>query len=292
MTAWFGNNCLLAWRLKGRQLAQGLIIASLLLAGQAAALAPEHEARRLMLAIEEAVSAESWSEASEYLNRLHQLEAEKPTDYYYFRGRVMLQSSHFNEAQASLEAYVDKAGSEGSHYQSALKLITGVERSRKEQAKVPRNGEQTKVAEIKPASDEQVGTLRKLYLADSDRDALVKHLNSMLGVAGWRKDQAVAHLDRPADIEYRLSSTGEAISVEEIRRNDSGDVTRKTGKIPVFGISTQVEWGCEAAVATCWVYDPRDGSRLFQLSPKQSEVEEIAKTLGKLIRNLQSPSDS
>ncbi|MDO6440883.1 MULTISPECIES: hypothetical protein [unclassified Marinobacter] len=292
MAVEFGNSRLSALRIKGRQLARVVVISSALVAGQAAALAPEHEARRLMLAIEESVAAENWGEASEYLNRMQLLEAEKPADYHYYRGRVMLQSSHLNEAQAALETYVTSAGVEGSHYQSALKLITGIERARKEKALVTQVGEDAQVAVIEPAGDEQAASLRKLYLADSDREALVLHLNSLLSVAGWRQDQAVVRLDRPADVEYRLSSSEDAISIQELRRSSSGGVTRKTGRIPVFGVNPQVEWGCEQAVATCWVYDPRDGSRLFQLSPNRSQAEEIAQTLGRLIRNLQAPSGS
>ncbi|SHK81969.1 hypothetical protein SAMN05216369_3252 [Marinobacter antarcticus] len=292
MAVGFGNSRLPALRLKGRQLARVVIISSALLAGQVAALAPEHETRRLMLAIEESVAAESWGEASEYLNRLQLLEAEKPADYHYYRGKVMLQSSHFNEAQSALEAYVNEAGAEGSHYQDALKLITGIERARKEKSLAAPVGDETRIAVIEPAGDKRTASLRKLYLADSDREALVLHINSLLGVAGWRQDQSVVRLDRPADVEYRLSVADDAISIQEIQRNNSGGVTRKTGQIPVFGVNPQVEWGCEPAVATCWVYDPRDGSRLFQLSPNRSQVEEIAQTLGKLIRDLQAPSGS
>jgi len=292
MAVAFGYSRLPALKIKGRQLARVVVIASALLAGQAAALAPEHEARRLMLAIEESVAAENWGEASEYLNRLQLLDAEKPDDYNYYRGRVMLQSSHLNEAQAALEAYVTKAGTEGSHYQSALKLITGIERERKEKALVTQVGTDAKIAVIEPANDQRTASLRKLYLADSDNEALVLHLNSLLGVAGWRQDQAVVRLDRPADVEYRLSSGDNLVSIQEIRRGSPGSVTRKTVQIPVFGVNPQVEWGCEPAVATCWIYDPRDGSRLFQLSPNRSQVEEIAQTLGKLIRNLQAPSGS
>lgn len=296
MAVRFGNSRIPAWAFKGRQTARviisAMVITSALGAGQAAALAPEHETRRLMLATEEAITAENWGEASEYLNRLQNLNAEKPADYHYYRGRVMLQASHLNEAQAALDAYVTKAGAEGSHYQNALKLITDIERARKEKALRPQTGEEARIAVIEPAGETQTESLRKLYLVDSDREALVLHLNSLLGIVGWREDQAVVRLDRPADIEYRLSIGNDAISVQEIRRNNSGGITRKTAQIPVFGINPQVEWGCEQGAAACWIYDPRDGSRLLQLSPNRSQAEDIAQTLGKLIRNLQSPSGS
>src|SRR5690554_3040991 len=50
----------------------GLLLSSALVAfaGQALALEPEHEIRRLMLAAEAAVQADNWAEAGEFLNRL------------------------------------------------------------------------------------------------------------------------------------------------------------------------------------------------------------------------------
>ena len=99
-------------------------------------------------------------------------------------------------------------------------------------------------------------------------------------------------LDRPADVEYRLGTQGDEIQVQEIRRAEDGRILRSTEPMSVFGINPQVEWRCEAAVSTCWVYDPRDGSRLLQLAANRERVQEIAETLGQLIRTLQLPSGS
>ncbi len=276
-----------------RRFARGVILASLLVAGPAMALAPEHETRRLMLATEEAVMAENWGDAAEYLNRLQQLEGEKPADYYFYRGRVMLQSSHLNEAQSALETYVSQVGTEGAHYQEALKLVTSIEKTRKESALAPPStGESERVAVIEPAGDGRVESLRKLYLADSDSEALTLHINSLLELAGWRRDKAVVRLDRPAEVEYRLGTQGDEIQIQEIRRAEDGRILRSTEQMSVFGINPRVEWRCEATVSTCWVYDPRDGSRLLQLAANRDRAEEIAETLGQLIRTVQAPSGS
>jgi len=269
------------------------LVAALSAAGQAQALAPEHEMRRLMLATEEAVNAGNWGEAGEYLNRLQQLEAEKPPEYFFFRGQVMLEAGHLNEAQAALEAYVTQAGTEGSHYQEALKLITQAERTRESGATAQTNGEQPpKVAVIKPAGNQSVASLRKLYLADSDREALLLHLNSLLDVAGWRADQAVVRLDKPADVSYQVSATESVLSFQEIRREADNRLVRKTQTMEVYGVNPMIEWGCEAAVASCWIYDPRDGSRLMQLGYNRERAGEIAQTLGQLVRLLQAPAGS
>lgn len=279
---------------KARQRALGLVLASTLLAGPAWALAPEHETRRLMLATEEAVTSERWGEAGEYLNRLQQLEGQKPADYFFYRGRVMFQAGHLNEAQSALEAYVESAGTDGSHYQKALKLITAVEKTRKNQAATPQNGngESNKVAVIEPAGDQQMASLRKLYLVNSDREALELHLNSLLEVAGWRADQTIVQLDQAADVEYRIRAEPSAINLQEIRRDTEGRMVRTTQTLSVYGVNPQVKWACEAAATTCWVYDPRDGSRLLQLSLDRDQTQEIARTFGKLIRNLQNPASS
>jgi len=277
----------------GRCFALGAVLASALLSGPALALAPEHETRRLMLATEGAVVAENWGEAAEYLNRLQQLEGEKPADYYFYRGRVMLQSSHLNEAQSALETYVSRAGAEGAHYQESLQLITSIEKTRKQNALAPQaTGESEQVAVIEPAGEGRIESLRKLYLADSDREALTLHINSLLELAGWRRDQAVVRLDRPADVEYRLGTQGEEIQIQELKRAEDGRILRSTETMAVFGINPRVEWRCEATVSTCWVYDPRDGSRLLQLAENRERAQEIAETLGQLIRSLQAPSGS
>lgn len=279
---------------KAHALARGLLLASLLAAGQAQALAPEHELHRLMLATEEAVSAGNWEDAGDYLNRLQQLEGKKPADYYYYRGRVMLQAGLLNEAQSALETYVDQEGAEGRRYKESLKLITGIEKQRKEQALIAAGAgaETSKIAVIEPAGEQNLAALRKLYLVNSDREALVMHLNSLLDVAGWRRGQTIVDVNEPADIRYRISAEDSAIVVQEIRRTDDGKVVRKSQSLSVYGVNPMVEWGCEAVVGACWVYDPRDGSRLLQLAPDRDQAREIAGTLGQLIRNLQTPGGS
>lgn len=279
---------------KAHALTRGLVLASVLAAGQAHALAPEHEIHRLMLATDEAVAAGNWEDAGDYLNRLQQLEGEKPSDYFYYRGRVMLQAGLLNEAQSALETYVDQEGAQGSHYKESLQLITSIEKKRKEQALIAAgaNSEAGKIAVIEPAGEQSLAALRQLYLVNSDREALVLHLNSLLGVAGWRREQSVVDVNTPADIQYRIRSEDSSIVIQEIRRTADGKVVRKSQSLSVYGVNPMVEWGCEAVVGACWIYDPRDGSRLLQLAPGRGQAREIAGTLGQLIRNLQHSGGS
>lgn len=274
-----------------RRVLGGCVLAAALSVGEATALEPEHEVRRLMLATESAVQAGSWGDASEYLNRLQQMESQKPADYLYFRGRVMLESGHFNAARSALEGYVSEAGSEGEYYTHALEMITRIEAARKGSGAGQAAGSSPEpVAVIEPAGEASVARLRELYLADSDAEALVMHLNTLLDGAGWTADQRIKRLDRPADLSYQVNRMNDSLNIQESRRDTSGRVTFKTESLSVFGINTSVNWDCEPAAAACWIYDPRDGSRLMQLAEKHGVAAEVARTLGKLIRTMQNRS--
>jgi hypothetical protein len=271
---------------------RALVVCAVLYAGGAVALPAEHEIRRLMLATEQALAAENWDDASEYLGRLQQLDGERPVDFYFYRGRVMQKSELLNEAQASLEEYVTRAGKEGQYYKQALERITEIEKLRKDRAVAalannPVTPLQPRIATIEAAEGQSAADLQKLYLADTEEQALLMHLNSVLQLSGWREDNAIVQLDQPADIRYQVEKRNSSLLVQQITRQH-GTMLRKSQQIDVYGISPLVKWDCEPSLATCWVYDPRDGSRLFQLGANQGQAEDIARTLGRLIRNLQA----
>jgi len=53
------------------------VVCVVLYAGSAMALPAEHEIRRLMLATEQALTAENWDDASEYLRRMSPAQAKR-----------------------------------------------------------------------------------------------------------------------------------------------------------------------------------------------------------------------
>jgi hypothetical protein len=268
------------------------------------ALPEEHEARRLMLAAEEAVTGENWVDAGEYLNRLQALEADKPVAYQYYRGRVMFEAGHQSEAMAALEAYVTAAGEEGTHYQETLKLITRIEAQRKEQSEAAQDsaGKSEPVATIESAGSNSIQQLQQLYLASSPREALASHANSLLTLNAWQTEgeRRVARANVEPTLLYQVSATSDGqLQVQETRRaGDSASAQSATGpekaakvtsNFPVYGVNPQVEWDCVEAGSACWIYDPRDGSRWIKLGNNSDQTEQVAQTLGDLIRHLQSP---
>lgn len=265
-------------------------LALLITAGSASALPPEHEVRRLMLATETAVQNGEWREAGEYLNRLQALDVDKPYDYQYFRGRVMLEAGQLNEARQALEQYVSSAGNDGDHYDEALELITDVENAQRRSSTMPEPGQQAeRVAIIEPADGQSLASLRRLYLANSNTEALAAHLNSQISANGWRADHRVVRSGTPADIEYRVSSGPGEVHIQESRLMVSGERQVSAEPLPVFGVSPLVRWDCDGGLNTCWIYDPRDGSRLMQLGANRELAREAARTLGRLIKELQNP---
>lgn len=276
----------------GRTGAFAVVLAAMVFSTSTYALAPEHESHRLMLATEQAVKDANWNEASEYLNKLQKLDVKKPDAYQYYRGRVMFESGLLNEARSALEAYVKQSGAEGQYYNQSLELITRIEQTKRQQAEQPQASKSGKpVAMIEPAGKKPVQRLEELYLVDSPIKALTLHLNSLLELDGWRRDPKVIVAGSKPDIGYQVSTQAGVINLQESRRDlDGADQFRLTTQaIKVYGVNPDVNWKCVAGDQACWVYDPRDDSRLMRLAPDPDQAKEVAETLGRLIKAMQQP---
>ena len=106
-----------------------------------------------------------------------------------------------------------------------------------------------RIATIEAAEGQSAADLKKLYLSDSEEQALLLHLNSVLQLSGWREDKAVVQLDRPADIRYQVEKHNSSLLIQQIIRQQ-GTVLRKSQQIDVYGISPLVKWDCEPSLAT------------------------------------------
>ncbi|GGY70726.1 hypothetical protein GCM10007071_17220 [Marinobacter zhanjiangensis] len=267
------------------------LAASLLVSGNALALPAEHEIQRLMLAVEESVEAGRWQDAAEYLNRLQQLEGQKPPEYLYYRGQVMARSEHYNEAMSALENYIAGTGADGKYYTESLKLITTIEQARSGQATSRGSGEsgQDQVAEIVLANGSGQGG-ESVARSDASRQALVSRMNRIFDRAGWRRDPRLIREGSTPDVHYQVSVHNGEIQFRESRNDEERGRRLTTLMLPVYGISPIIEWSCENATESCWIYDPRDGSRFLRLGNDRDQAEVLAKTLGSLIRKMQAPT--
>lgn len=263
--------------------------AGLLAPGSALALPAEHEIQRLMLAVEESVEAGDWREAAEYLNRLQRLDGEKPPEYLYYRGQVMARSEHYNEAMAALENYVAGTGADGKYYTESLKLITEIEQDREGQAGAAGEAGQEPVAEIVMAG-ESGQAAQSVAAGDASSRALVGRMNRIFDQAGWRRDPRLIREGSKPDVHYQASIGSGEIQFRESRTGEDGVRKLTTLILPVYGVSPMIEWSCENATESCWIYDPRDGSRFLRLGNDRDQAQALASTLGNLIRKMQSPA--
>lgn len=253
----------------------------------AADLPPEHEVRRLIIAVDGAIEDERWPDASRYLNRLQSLEADKPDDYQFFRGRVMLQGGQLNEAQSALETYVTRAGAEGQYYDKALQLITGIEEERRLK---PEPVSTDAIATLEPAERMDVEALKSLYLKDSDQAALAAHVNSLLSHAEWQPGSIIRQ-EPEESIRYQVDvAEDRALLIQEASRIANEGPTLRTRKVSVFGVNPSVSHACIDAENSCWLYDPRNQSRWLRLNNRPELAADTAKALSELIRTLQRGS--
>ncbi len=248
-------------------------------------LPPKDEMHRLMLATEKAVTQQRWDDAARYLTQLQSLKVEKPEGYLFLRGEIMYHDRQYDEARAALNEYVVKAGEKADHYSKALELITAIDEAQRSQSAQPAK---KSVATIEPAGGDEVKRLEKLYLTDNPREALITYLNSQLDLHAWRGAGKVIHLDARRGVRYRLMIGGDGrLQVRTTRFRANGEPVVTMSSIDVFGINPMVTDECDDLQHSCWIHDPRDGSRWLRLGPDQKAADEIARALTNLIRVMQ-----
>ncbi len=168
-----------------QQLGAALLLGMMAL--PAAALSPEIEADRLVLATRTYLDQGNVSRAAQSLEKMEQLKTELPAEYFFYKGQVAWHGKESAAARSALEEYVQRAGREGEYYQKALVLLTEIEEFSAETGTPASAGEANIQWQRQGVhSDEYVERLRKLYLKDQAKDALVEHINSLLATKPFR----------------------------------------------------------------------------------------------------------
>lgn len=130
--------------------------------------------------------------------------------------------------------------------------------------------------------------LQRLYLAKSERAALLEHCNQLLQTyalrAGYQVGQAA-----PRDLFYQLSlgGPGELLLREESRGQQGTDISVRNRSLSVFGLDPYIRYDCPLSGIRCVLHNPADGTPLLSVLRDQQGAEELAKALSFLLRNLQ-----
>ncbi|MEX6501431.1 hypothetical protein [Pseudomonas zhanjiangensis] len=130
--------------------------------------------------------------------------------------------------------------------------------------------------------------LKRLYLTQNERQALLAHSNDLLRTYALRAAYQVGQAQRQ-DLLYqlRVDSPGELLVREQIGDPQSGDVAVHNRRISLFGVDPFIRYDCPPSGISCVFYHPADGSPLLTIVRDHQGAAELAKALSFLIRNLQ-----
>ena len=130
--------------------------------------------------------------------------------------------------------------------------------------------------------------LKRLYLTDSERQALIAHTNALLETYALRAGYQVGQAQRQ-DLLYRFNvgTAGELILREESRGAQGTAISVRNQRVPVFGIDPFIRYECPTSGIRCVLFSPVDGSPLLSILRDHKGAGELAKALSFLIRNVQ-----
>jgi len=244
----------------------------------------EHEAVRLMLAVEASVDRADWDKASQQLNALDVLKISPPDDYFYFNGLVNLKLKNLSVSEKNLESYVITVGQKGKYYVEALKLITLLE------GEVETPSESIEIESSSVLSSEKrtgyIKSLQALYLTDDPVKALVMQINSLLSVHAYT-GQRVKRSSVRAGLMYSVSVNNGQLGLQE-KNYESGFPTLTATKLDVHGLDPFLKYECKKQKFTCSIYHPADQHFVWIIIDNDDlVVRELVDALTKLIQHLQ-----
>jgi len=250
-------------------------------------LPPQHEAARLMLAIESSIKQAQWGKVEGQLDALSQLDVRLPAESLYFNGLLNMQLKHFQKAQNFLEEYVVRAGEAGEFYARALNLITRSE-EQKNSARATQNKEDSVKLSLSSNAerDGYIKSLQALYLTDSPEHALVMQINSLLAAHPYTGSR-LKKSGVKQGIVYGFSVKDSTLVIQE-KNYDQGLPTLSENSLNVLGQDPFLKFGCSSKEYTCWVYHPADKhQRWLKVDYDELVVSELSDALSKLIQLLQ-----
>lgn len=135
---------------------------------------------------------------------------------------------------------------------------------------------------------EYLDELKRLYLTDNERQALLAHNNALLETYALRAGYQVGQAQRQ-DLLYRFTvgNAGELILREESRGLQGTSISVRNQRVPVFGIDPFIRYECPTGGIRCVLLNPVDGSQLLSIVRDYHGAGELAKALSFLIRNVQ-----
>ena len=143
--------------------------------------------------------------------------------------------------------------------------------------------------------------LKRLYLTDNERNALLAHSNALLETYALRAAYQVGQAQRQ-DLLYRfnIGNAGELILREESRGAQGTAISVRNQRVPVFGIDPFIRYECPTGGIRCVLFNPADGSPLLSIvrdeatrwseGNRGARVRTDNRTLQQVVKNLRGLS--
>lgn len=258
---------------------------------QGAQLPAEIEVDRYILAAEKHINSEQFRQAEDYLQRAIALQVSTPDKFYFLYGQVLLRNGKLAQAQENLERYLTKAGKEGKFYPQALALYTEAEEKIAVKEKVSQPVNKIPVDAIKAGpskSEKLVSSLKKLYLTESDEQALLKHINAILNNYAVRTGKII-NLNKEADLVYSVNSNKEGELFVTRRSLQAVDTNKRfsSSKMSVYGVNPFIDYNCSQVEKVCWLKHPVSGQRWLVIRKDNQAIRDLAQTMTALLRTKQ-----
>lgn len=250
----------------------------------ASGLPPEHEAKRLMLAAQKSINTEQWDNAEQQLKNVAALDVPLPAKFHYMHGEVLFHRSEFDMAQKSFEVYVLQAGNDGEFYISALEMITEADEKKKAvKPKAPK----TEALKLDKAKDEYLESLKKLYLTDDDKQALVLQINTIISNNAYHGSR-LKQQNIKKGVRYSINLIGSELQVQEKLYDKNGEPSLVVNRMDVFGVDPFIKYSCDYERYICWLYHPvNQYDRWILLDRNESAAKELSEAMGRLIQSVQ-----
>lgn len=268
-----------------------LLLMTFVIASNAQALKPSHEADRLIMAAQDAIVGNDYVQAERYLEEAKALGIDLPPGYDFLYGRVLYQQNELLRARTQLEQYVDATGNEGEYYREALMLITEIEKLRSGRSENADSSSQER-AEIRwagsDAQSDYLTEIQALYQLDSPQQALVEHINSLLQLYAYGGDRIIGGSRVATPTRHRIVTTdrGEIVSFNRSGADEQTPITED--HFPVYGVNPYLRYECSSASANCWLIHPVTAGRWLQILNDREAVDELTKAFSHLIREMQA----
>lgn len=259
-----------------------VILPSLL---SASGLPPEHEAKRLLLAVQHSIDNQQWDKAEQQLKAITELEVPLAENFHYMHGQVLFHQAEYDLARKSLEIYVMQAGEEGEFYIQSLEMITKADD--KKQEVVPKAPARKTDLKLEKNKDTYLESLKALYLTDSSTAALVLRINSILSTHPYQGARVIQK-NANKGAKYRISIVGNELQVQEKKYDRNGAPTLLVSKMDMFGVDPFVKFDCDYERYICWLYHPvNQYDRWILIDRDKKAVKELSEAMARLIRLLQ-----